>query len=158
MESIYEIYVKSSKDESVSMADFKGQVLLIVNTASKCGFTPQFTELQALYEEYKDQGFTVLGFPSDEFMNQEFDEQEKIMEFCRVNYGVTFPMFRKTNVKGKDIHPLFNHLTAQKSGLLTGTIKWNFTKFLVSREGDVTHRYAPKTSPMKIENDLKSLL
>lgn len=158
MGSIYDIQVTNSQDEPFSMADFKGQVLLIVNTASKCGFTPQFKELQSLYEKYKDQGFTVLGFPSDEFMNQEFDEQQKILEFCQVNYGVTFPIFKKTNVKGKDIHPLFSYLTAQQSGLLTGTIKWNFTKFLVSREGEVLHRYAPKTSPLKIETDLQSLL
>ncbi|MEK4027434.1 glutathione peroxidase [Pseudobacillus sp. FSL P4-0506] len=158
MDTIYHIDVTDSKGESVSMADFQGQVLLIVNTASKCGFTPQFKELQSLYEKYKDQGFTVLGFPSDEFMNQEFDEQQKIIEFCQLNYGVTFPMFQKTHVKGKNIHPLFNYLTAQQSGLLTGTIKWNFTKFLVSREGTVVRRYAPKTSPLKIENDLQGLL
>lgn len=158
MNTIYDIHVMNSKGESVSMADFQGQVLLIVNTASKCGFTPQFKELQSLYEKYRDQGFTVLGFPSDEFMNQEFDEQQKIIEFCQVNYGVTFPMFQKTNVKGKNIHPLFSYLTDQQSGLLTDTIKWNFTKFLVDREGAVVCRYAPKTSPLKIENDLKSLL
>ncbi|KIL71872.1 glutathione peroxidase [Bacillus badius] len=158
METIYDIEVTNSQGEPVSIADFQGQVLLIVNTASKCGFTPQFKELQSLYEKYKEQGFTILGFPSDEFMNQEFEEQEKIIEFCQVNYGVTFPMFQKTHVKGKNIHPLFRYLTAQQSGLLTGTIKWNFTKFLVSREGEVVQRYAPKTSPLKIEKDLQELL
>ncbi|MGC8231149.1 glutathione peroxidase [Pseudobacillus badius] len=158
METIYDIEVTNSQGEPVSIADFQGQVLLIVNTASKCGFTPQFKELQSLYEKYKEQGFTILGFPSDEFMNQEFEEQEKIIEFCQLNYGVTFPMFQKTHVKGKNIHPLFRYLTAQQSGLLTGTIKWNFTKFLVSREGEVVQRYAPKTSPLKIEKDLQELL
>ncbi|GLY12937.1 glutathione peroxidase [Pseudobacillus badius] len=158
METIYDIEVTNSQGEPVSIADFQGQVLLIVNTASKCGFTPQFKELQSLYEKYKEQGFTILGFPSDEFMNQEFEEQEKIIEFCQLNYGVTFPMFQKMHVKGKNIHPLFRYLTAQQSGLLTGTIKWNFTKFLVSREGEVVQRYAPKTSPLKIEKDLQELL
>lgn len=158
METIYDIEVTNSQGEPVFIADFQGQVLLIVNTASKCGFTPQFKELQSLYEKYKEQGFTILGFPSDEFMNQEFEEQEKIIEFCQLNYGVTFPMFQKTHVKGKNIHPLFRYLTAQQSGLLTGTIKWNFTKFLVSREGEVVQRYAPKTSPLKIEKDLQELL
>lgn len=158
MDTLYDIDVTNSKDQTISMEEFKGQVLLIVNTASKCGFTPQFKELQSLYEKYKDQGFTVLGFPSDEFMNQEFDEQQKIIEFCQVNYGVTFPMFQKTSVKGKNIHPLFSYLTAQQSGLFTETIKWNFTKFLVSREGEVVSRYAPKTTPLKIEDDLQKLL
>ncbi|KMY55925.1 glutathione peroxidase [Bacillus sp. FJAT-27231] len=158
MNPIYNIYVTSSEGQEVSMADYQGQVLLIVNTASKCGFTPQFKELQSLYEKYKDQGFTVLGFPSDEFMNQEFEEQEKIIEFCQLNYGVTFPVFQKTNVKGKAIHPLFSYLTAEKSGLFTETVKWNFTKFLVDREGNVKSRYAPKTSPLKIEDDLQKLL
>ncbi|OCA89380.1 glutathione peroxidase [Pseudobacillus wudalianchiensis] len=158
MNPIYDIHVTNSEGQEASMADYQGQVLLIVNTASKCGFTPQFKELQSLYEKYKDQGFTVLGFPSDEFMKQEFEKQEKIIEFCQLNYGVTFPMFYKTNVKGKDIHPLFSYLTAQQSGLFTGTIKWNFTKFLVDREGNVVSRYAPKTSPLKIEDDLQKLL
>ncbi|MFK2827226.1 glutathione peroxidase [Bacillus sp. B190/17] len=158
MESIYNINVTSSKGEIISLSDFKGQVLLIVNTASKCGFRAQFKELQKLYEKYQDQGFIVLGFPSDEFMNQEFDEQQKTVEFCQINYGVTFPIFKKINVKGKAIHPLFSYLTAQKSGLFTEAIKWNFTKFLISREGIVTHRFAPKTSPLKMERELQRLL
>ncbi|WP_100401280.1 glutathione peroxidase [Bacillus sp. FJAT-42315] len=158
MESIYDIQVTKPSGESVYLSDYKGQVLLIVNTASKCGFTPQFTELQALYEKYKEQGFTVLGFPSDQFMNQEFAENDQIMEFCKVNYGVSFPMFAKTEVKGANVTPLFQFLTKEQSGLLTGSIKWNFTKFLVNREGEVVDRYAPQTSPSKVEGDIQKLL
>lgn len=158
MESIYDIQVTKSSGESVSLSDYKGHVLLIVNTASKCGFTPQFTELQALYEKYKDQGFAVLGFPSDQFMNQEFAENDQIMEFCKVNYGVSFPMFAKTEVKGANANPLFQFLTKKQSGLLIGSIKWNFTKFLVNKEGEVVDRYAPQTSPSKVEGDIQKLL
>ncbi|PAQ12906.1 glutathione peroxidase [Bacillaceae bacterium SAOS 7] len=158
MESIYDIQVTTPSGELVSLSDYKGQVLLIVNTASKCGFTPQFTELQALYEKYKEQGFTVLGFPSDQFMNQEFAENDQIMEFCKVNYGVSFPMFAKTEVKGANATPLFQFLTKKQSGLLTGSIKWNFTKFLVNKEGEVVDRYAPQTSPSKVEGDIQKLL
>ncbi|WP_338752448.1 glutathione peroxidase [Bacillus sp. FJAT-52991] len=158
MDSIYEIQVKKINGESVSLSNYKGQVLLIVNTASKCGFTPQFTELQALYEKYKEQGLEVLGFPSDQFMNQEFVENDQIMEFCKVNYGVSFPMFAKTEVKGSNANPLFQFLTEKQSGLLTGSIKWNFTKFLVNREGEVIGRYAPQTSPSKMEGDIQKLL
>ncbi|WP_203364689.1 glutathione peroxidase [Bacillus sp. REN10] len=158
MESIYDIEVTKINGESVLLSNYKGQVLLIVNTASKCGFTPQFTELQALYEKYKEQGFTVLGFPSDQFMNQEFAANDQIIEFCQVNYGVSFPMFAKTEVKGSHANPLFQFLTKKQSGLLTEGIKWNFTKFLINREGEVIGRYAPQTSPAKIENDIQKLL
>ncbi|OZI10450.1 glutathione peroxidase [Bacillaceae bacterium SAS-127] len=158
MESIYDIQVTKPSGESVSLSNYKGHVLLIVNTASKCGFTPQFTELQALYEKYKDQGFTVLGFPSDQFMNQEFAENDQILEFCKVNYGVSFPMFAKTEVKGANANSLFRFLTKKQSGLVTGNIKWNFTKFLVNKEGEVVDRYAPQTSPSKIEGAIEKLL
>ncbi|MBM7650489.1 glutathione peroxidase [Bacillus ectoiniformans] len=154
MAAIHEFQVKRINGEITTLEPYKQQVLLIVNTASKCGFTPQFKELQSLYEKYQDQGFTVLGFPSDQFMSQEFDQDTEIQEFCQLNYGVSFPMFSKIDVKGKEAHPLFQFLTKEKSGLLTGDVKWNFTKFLVDRDGKVVERYAPQTSPLKIEKDL----
>jgi glutathione peroxidase len=156
--SIYDFKVAKSNGEETTLADYKNQVLLIVNTASKCGFTPQFEELQGLYEEYCEKGLAVLGFPSDQFMNQEFDDQEEIIEFCQMNYGVSFPMFKKTDVKGKDAHPLFKFLTKEKKGVLLSDIKWNFTKFLVDRNGEVYERYSPQTSPRKIESDIQKLL
>src|SRR5690606_2913574 len=133
-----------------SMREYEGSVVVIVNTASKCGFTDQFKELQQLYEEYQEQGFTILGFPSDNFMNQEFDSIDKTLSFCERNYGVTFPMFAKVDVVGSDADPLFSFLTDQKKGLLTEGIKWNFTKFLIDREGNVIERFAPQTSPAKM--------
>ncbi len=144
--------------ETVSLENYKGKVLLIVNTASKCGFTPQFDGLQQLYEKYQKDGFEILGFPSDQFMNQEFENNDEIMEFCKVNFGVTFPMFSKTDVKGQDAHPLFKFLTKEKKGIMGSEVKWNFTKFLIDREGQVIDRYAPQTKPEKIENDIKKLL
>ncbi|XXM72234.1 glutathione peroxidase [Lysinibacillus sphaericus] len=158
MTSIYDFTVAKSNGEETSLEEYEGKVMLIVNTASKCGFTPQFKELQGLYEEYKEQGLVVLGFPSDQFMNQEFDEQDEIIEFCQTNYGVSFPMYKKTDVKGKSAHPLFKFLTKEKKGLLMSDIKWNFTKFLVDKNGEVYERYSPQTSPRKIENDIKLLL
>jgi glutathione peroxidase len=156
--SIYDFTVAKSNGEESSLEEYKGKVLLIVNTASKCGFTPQFEELLGMYEEYQEDGLVVLGFPSDQFMNQEFDEQDEIIEFCQTNYGVSFPMFKKTDVKGKDAHPLFKFLTKEKKGLLLSDIKWNFTKFLVDKNGEVYERYSPQTSPRKLENDIKMLL
>ncbi|GLI86582.1 glutathione peroxidase [Rossellomorea marisflavi] len=156
--SLYDLTVKKSDGSDVALEDYEGKVMLIVNTASKCGFTPQFKELQGLYEEYKEQGLVVLGFPCDQFMNQEFDDQDEILEFCQVNYGVSFPMFAKVDVKGKDAHPLFKYLTKEKKGLLLSDIKWNFTKFLISKDGEVYDRYSPQTNPRKIEDDIVKLL
>ncbi|MGD6805225.1 glutathione peroxidase [Rossellomorea vietnamensis] len=158
MTSIYDFDAVKPNGDEVSLSEFKGEAMVIVNTASKCGFTPQFEELQSLYEEFKDKGFTVLGFPSDQFMNQEFDNNDDIMEFCKVNYGVSFPMFSKVDVKGKGAHPLFKYLIKEKKGLMTSEVKWNFTKFLVDREGNVVNRYAPQTSPKKIKEDLEKIL
>ncbi|MGG3736679.1 glutathione peroxidase [Aeribacillus pallidus] len=158
MTTIYDFTVEKPNGEQMTLSGYKGKVLLIVNTASKCGFTPQFKELQELYEKYKDQGFEVLGFPCDQFMKQEFDTNDEIMEFCQVNYGVSFPMFAKVNVKGKEAHPLFKWLTQEKKGLLSSEIKWNFTKFLVDRKGNVVDRFAPQTNPAKIEGQIQSLL
>ncbi|VEF49967.1 glutathione peroxidase [Bacillus freudenreichii] len=155
--TIYEFTVYTPEGREVSLKEYGGRPLLIVNTASKCGFTPQLKELQKLYDLYKDKGFVVLGFPSSQFMNQEFDSMQHTLDFCRVNYGVTFPVFAKTTVKGEEAHPLFKFLTESKKGLLTNEIKWNFTKFLINRQGHVVKRYAPQTNPTKIEKDLKKL-
>ncbi|MCP3742715.1 glutathione peroxidase [Rossellomorea sp. BNER] len=158
MNSLYEINVHTPSGEEVSLAKYQGNILLIVNTASKCGFTPQFKELQNLYEKYQDQGFIVLGFPCDQFMNQEFETNKEILEFCQLNYGVKFPMFSKVDVKGSEAHPLFKFLISEKKGILTSEIKWNFTKFLVDSNGDVVDRYAPQTSPAKLEGKIIELL
>ena len=131
-------------------------MLLIVNIASKCGFTPQYKGLEALYEKYKDRGFAVLGFPCNQFGEQEPGTEAEIAEFCELNYGVTFPMFSKIDVNGEDAHPLFKYLKSMKKGLLgSEAIKWNFTKFLVDKDGKVVERYAPTTKPEDLENDIE---
>ncbi|WP_422121766.1 glutathione peroxidase [Planococcus sp. X10-3] len=158
MDSIYDYSVKNVQGEMESLEKFKGKPMVIVNTASKCGFTPQFEDLQKLYEEYQEQGLQILGFPSAQFNNQEFENQDDTMEFCKMNYGVTFPMFAKVDVKGENSDPLFKYLISSQKGLLTEGIKWNFTKFLVDKEGTVVKRYAPQTSPKKIEEDLLAIL
>ncbi len=137
---------------------FRGDVLLVVNTASSCGFTPQYEGLEELHRTYHDQGLTVLGFPCDQFGGQEFDTDDEIAAFCSTTYDVTFPMFAKVDVNGDDAHPLFRWLRQQKSGLLGGAIKWNFTKFLVARDGSVVKRYAPTTEPRSIAADIEQQL
>ncbi|MED3980356.1 glutathione peroxidase [Priestia megaterium] len=157
--SVYEYSAKTIKDEDVSLSNYHGDVLLIVNTASKCGFTPQYKDLQALYEEEKENGLTVLGFPCNQFGGQEPGSSNDIEQFCELNYGVSFPMFAKVDVKGEHAHPLFTYLTEQAPGLLGSKgIKWNFTKFLVNRQGEVVKRYAPQTAPKDIQKDIKELL
>lgn len=158
MTTVYDFQVTQANGEQLSLEKYKGKPLLIVNTASKCGFTPQFAGLQALHEQYKDDGLIVLGFPSDQFNNQEYDDIDETIEFCQVNYGVTFPIMAKVDVNGEDAIPLFNHLTTEQKGLLSNKIKWNFTKFLIDREGQVVKRYAPQTKPEKMEADIESLL
>ncbi|WOV83060.1 glutathione peroxidase [Sporosarcina jeotgali] len=158
MGSIYDFEVKKANGEMLSLKEYEGKPLLIVNTASKCGFAPQFGGLQELYEEYKDQGLTVLGFPCDQFNDQEFDNIDETTEFCQVNYGVTFPVFAKVDVNGDHADPLFTHLTSEKKGMLSKKIKWNFTKFLVDRDGKVVNRYAPQTAPEKLAEDVEKLL
>jgi glutathione peroxidase len=158
MTSVHDFTVTKANGEPQSLRDYAGKVLLIVNTASKCGFTPQFAGLQKLYEQYKDQGFEVLGFPCDQFNNQEFDSIEETTEFCQVNYGVTFPIFAKVDVNGEHEDPLFTFLKKQQKGLLGSRIKWNFTKFLVDKQGNVVDRYASTTEPEKIEDDIVKLL
>jgi glutathione peroxidase len=140
------------------LSEYAGQVVLVVNTASACGFTPQYAGLEALYTELRDGGFVVLGFPCNQFGAQESGTEAEIAEFCQVNYGVTFPMFAKVDVNGGDAHPLFTWLKSEKKGLLGGTIKWNFTKFLVGRDGRVIGRYAPTTEPKDIADDVRAAL
>ncbi len=140
------------------LEEYLGQVVLVVNTASKCGFTPQFGGLEKLYEDLKGDGLVVLGFPCDQFANQEFADDAETAEFCQLNYGVTFPMFAKIDVNGPDAHPLFAWLRSEKGGVLGDAIKWNFTKFLVNREGQVVKRYAPTVEPEKIADDIRALL
>ena len=158
MVSIYDFSVKRPEGTLQSMREYEGSVVVIVNTASKCGFTDQFKELQQLYEEYQEQGFTILGFPSDNFMNQEFDSIDKTLSFCERNYGVTFPMFAKVDVVGSDADPLFSFLTDQKKGLLTEGIKWNFTKFVIDKNGLPVKRFSPFTKPENMEDFLKNQL
>ncbi|TQR16584.1 glutathione peroxidase [Psychrobacillus vulpis] len=158
MTTVYDFSVKDTKGENFSLDEYKGKVLLIVNTASHCGFTPQFTELQKLYDTYKEEGLIILGFPCNQFNNQEFEDIESTIEFCQLNHGVRFPMFAKIDVKGSEAHPLFQYLVSEKKGFLSDAIKWNFTKFLIDKEGRVINRYAPQTSPLKIEEDIKKLL
>lgn len=157
MTSVYEFTVKDTKGEDVSLDKFKGKPLIIVNTASHCGFTPQFTDLQKLYDKYRDKGLEILGFPCNQFNNQEFEDIDSTLEYCQLNHGVTFPMFAKVDVKGKDIHPLFQFLTTEQKGFLSNNIKWNFTKFLIDKEGKVVGRYAPQTAPLKMEQDIQRI-
>ena len=180
MATIYDFKTKSNKGAEVDLAQYKGQVVMIVNTASKCGFTPQYDGLEALYQKYKDQGFVILGFPCDQFAGQEPGSNEEIEQFCRLNHGVTFPLMAKTDVNGVNAEPVFEHLKAMapteeysgfkakathkmlkaisKSVEKDSDILWNFTKFLVSKDGLTVKRYAPTTTPEDIEKDLKSLL
>ncbi|MCW2773586.1 MAG: hypothetical protein JWN91_1912 [Nocardioides sp.] len=142
----------------VDLATYSGEVVLVVNTASQCGFTPQYQGLQQLHDEYAEQGFAVLGFPCDQFGGQEPGDDAEIAGFCERNFGVTFPLFSKVDVNGDRAHPVFQWLRAQKGGLLGSKIKWNFTKFLVGRDGQVLARYAPTTKPEKIAGDIEKAL
>ncbi|WOV87001.1 glutathione peroxidase [Sporosarcina oncorhynchi] len=158
MTSVYDFEVKKPNGEILSLKEYEGKPLVIVNTASKCGFAPQFGGLQSLYDEYKEDGLVVLGFPCDQFNNQEFDNIDETTEFCQMNYGVTFPMMAKVDVNGDAADPLFDHLTSEQKGMLSKKVKWNFTKFLVDRNGKVVERYAPQTAPEKLAEDVKKLL
>lgn len=157
--SLYDFSARSITGSDVPLDAYRGQVCLIVNVASKCGFTPQYTGLEALYEKHCDAGFAVLGFPCDQFGQQEPGDDATVLEFCTRNYGVTFPMFAKVDVNGSGAHPLFVHLKKARPGLLgTEAIKWNFTKFLVDRSGRVRERFAPGDTPAQIEATLVALL
>lgn len=156
--SIYNFNVKTVDGGDVSMSQFRGKVLLIVNTATKCGFTPQYEALQKLYDKYKEQGFEVLDFPCNQFGHQAPGSNEEIGNFCELRYKTTFPRFAKIDVNGEHEEPLYRFLKSQQGGFINDAIKWNFTKFLVSRDGEVIDRYAPMTNPEKIEKDILKLL
>ncbi|AXH10020.1 glutathione peroxidase [Malaciobacter halophilus] len=159
MKSIYDFEVETIDGKKVSLSDYKNKVLLIVNVASKCGFTSQYEGLEKLYDKYKTKDFVVLGFPCNQFMNQEPGTNEEIKEFCSLTYNVSFPMFSKIDVNGDEAHPLYKYLKNEASGLLgTEAIKWNFTKFLVDKNGKVIDRFSPSTTPENIEDDIKKLL
>ena len=156
--SIYDITVQKQDGTDQSMQDFQGQVLLVVNTAPGCGLAPQYEELQELYDTYKDQGFIVLDFPCNQFLNQAPGSDEEINQTCSLNYGTTFPRFAKIAVNGAETSPLYRYLKKEKSTLLGGRIEWNFTKFLVDRQGRVVKRYLPTTSPLKLKEDIELYL
>lgn len=157
--SIFDIEAELISGERISLADYRGKVLLIVNTASKCGFTPQYADLQKLYDRYKEQGLEILAFPSNQFLSQEPGSNKKIEEFCNLTFNISFPLFSKIEVNGKNTHPLFRYLKNEKRGLFgLKFIKWNFTKFIVDRNGDVIRRFAPIVKPAAIEKTLVSLL
>ncbi len=180
MAKIYDFKTTDNRGREVDFAQFEGKVLMIVNTASKCGFTPQYDGLEALYQKYKDQGLVIVGFPCDQFAGQEPGSNEEIAEFCRLNHGVTFPLMAKTEVNGADAEPVFEYLKAQapseeysgfkakatakmlkalsKSMEKDSDIRWNFTKFLINRDGTIVKRYAPTVTPEKMEDDLKAML
>jgi len=156
MESkFYEFEAKSLQGKNVKMENYKGKTILVVNTASKCGFTPQFEGLETLYKKYKDQGLVILGFPCNQFRNQEPGDEKSISEGCLINYGVTFPMFSKVNVNGKDAHPIYKYLKSELKGALGKKVQWNFTKFLIDASGNPLKRFSPSTKPEKIEKYLK---
>ena len=158
MTTLSDFEARTITGQDQALAAYAGSVVLVVNTASKCGFTPQFAGLEKLYADLKDQGFVVLGFPCGQFANQELDSDAETAEFCQLNYGVTFPMFAKIDVNGKDAHPLYSWLRTEKGGILGDAIKWNFTKFLVNRDGQVVKRYAPNVTPADIEADIRAIL
>jgi glutathione peroxidase-family protein len=158
MTTIYDLSVTSNRGEEIDFAQFRGRPMLIVNTASKCGFTPQYDGLQELHEEYGPQGLVVIGFPCDQFANQEPGDDAAIEEFCRINFGVTFPLTTKVDVNGSQTHPVFAFVKERTSGLLGSSVKWNFTKFLVAGDGTSVKRYSPKTDPAALAGDIESLL
>ncbi|MCM1467556.1 MAG: glutathione peroxidase [Alistipes sp.] len=156
--NIYDYRVKAQDDSEVSLADYKDKVLLIVNTATGCGFTPQYDGLQDLYEKYQPQGLEILDFPCNQFANQAPGSDEEIADFCQSRYGVTFRQFKKIRVNGEGEEPLYTFLKSQKKGVMGNNIKWNFTKFLVDRKGNVVARFAPTVTPEKLEEQIKGLL
>ena len=155
---IYDFVVKNNKGEDVKLEKYKGKVLLIVNTATKCGFTPQYEGLEKLYEEYHEKGFEILDFPCNQFKNQAPENYQEIDSFCTLNFGTKFDRFQKIDVNGENEDPLYTFLKKEEGGILGGKIKWNFTKFLVDRDGKVVKRFAPTTKPEKIKEDIESLL
>lgn len=156
--NFYDFNAVKMNGVDTNMGEYKGKVILVVNTASKCGLTPQLTGLEELYKKYADDGLVILGFPCNQFASQDPADNKEISEFCLLNYGVTFPMFQKIEVNGKDAHPLYKFLKEKAKGTLGNEIKWNFTKFLIDKEGNVVKRIAPVTTPDKFEDDIRKLL
>ena len=154
----YQFSALTLQGKEISMEEFKGKTLLVVNTASKCGLTPQLEGLEKLYEKYRDKGFVMLGFPCNQFANQEPGDEQSISEGCMVNYGINFPMFSKIDVNGENAHPIYKYLKKQLTGLFGGRIKWNFTKFLIDAEGNPVKRFAPTTKPEAIDEYLQKFL
>ncbi|MEI2819846.1 MAG: glutathione peroxidase [Marmoricola sp.] len=158
MTSLSDFSANTLAGQELPLSTYDGKVVLVVNTASKCGLTPQFEGLEALYKEFSDEGLVILGFPCNQFAGQEPGDSEQIGDFCTRNYGVSFPMFEKIDVNGKDAHPLYKWLRKEKTGLLGGAIKWNFTKFLLARDGSVIERFAPTVEPADIAAKVKAAL
>jgi glutathione peroxidase len=156
--NFYSFSANRINGQASSMEEYKGKIVLVVNTASKCGLTPQYEGLEKLYQDYKDQGLVILGFPCNQFAGQEPGDADQIQEFCQVNYGVSFPMFEKIDVNGSNAHPLFKFLKKEQGGFLFDDIKWNFTKFLIDQNGNPVERFAPTVLPKDIEPSLKKLL
>ena len=154
----YDFKARKMNGQEVSMEAYKGKILVVVNTASKCGLTPQFKELEELYQEYKTKGVEILGFPCNQFAKQDSGSNEEIHEFCQLNYGVTFTMFEKIEVNGENAHPLYKFLRKEAKGLFGNKIKWNFTKFLIDSQGNIIKRYAPTVKPQQIKTDIEKLL
>lgn len=156
--NFYDFKAKKINGQEVSMDSYKGKVVLVVNTASKCGLAPQLKGLEELNKKYKDQGLEILGFPCNQFANQEKGNNHEIHEVCQMNFGVTFTMFEKIDVNGETAHPIYKYLKKEKKGMFSSKIKWNFTKFLIDSEGNVIKRFSPQTEPVKIEKDILALL
>ena len=156
--NFYDYSAIAMNGKEIKMDSYAGKVVIVVNTASKCGFTPQFAQLEELYREYKDRGLVILGFPCNQFAGQDPGENEDILEFCQLNYGVTFQMFQKINVNGRNAHPLYKYLKSKAKGSIGSSIKWNFAKFLLDRSGNVVNRYSPATNPMDMREEIEKLL
>lgn len=157
-QNLYELTATLNNGSEKKLQDYKGKVLLIVNTASQCGFTPQYKGLQEMYDKYKGKGLEILGFPCDQFGHQEPGNDAEIQNFCQVNFGVNFPLFKKIEVNGEGTHPVYQYLKKQAPGLLGKSIKWNFTKFLIDKQGNVIKRFAPMTPPEKLDKQIEELL
>lgn len=156
--NFYNLSAKTPSGEKIEMSRYKGKVVMVVNTATKCGLAPQFDGLEKLHQQYKDKGFVLLGFPSDQFLNQEPETNETIVEICRINHGVTFQLFEKIKVNGMQTHPVFKYLKSELGGYFGSRIKWNFTKFLIDKNGFPVKRYAPTFKPERIDADIQKLL
>ena len=156
--SIYDFRARKLDGEEEALSKYKGKTIVVVNTASKCGLAPQFEGLEKLYQKYKDRGLVILGFPCNQFANQELENSKEIGEFCQINYGVSFPMFDKVHVNGKDAHPLFDYLKNELGGVFSNSIKWNFTKFVIDKNGKPVRRFGPTTKPENMESFIRKML